>query len=222
MVTLHHVSKNYARGRTTVRALIDVNLHIADGEFCALTGPSGCGKSTLLNVIAGLDAPSTGEVILNGRSTASFSDAQWTNLRRHVIGMVFQAFHLVPGFSVGENVGLPLVLDGRSGPEVGQRVSESLELVGLTHRERHRPSELSGGEQQRVAIARALVHRPRLVLADEPTGNLDSKTGASIVALLKSVQQHTAQTVILATHSPMAARSADRLYRMKDGLIESN
>ncbi|MGH7230021.1 MAG: ABC transporter ATP-binding protein [Nitrospiraceae bacterium] len=220
MVSLHRVSKDYTRGRSVIHALADVDLHISYGEFCAVMGPSGCGKSTLLNLIAGLDVPSAGEVMLDGRSTTSFTDAQWTNLRRRVIGIVFQAFHLVPGFSVGENVSLPLVLDGQAGPRVRQRVGESLELVGLAHRERHRPAELSGGEQQRVAIARALVHRPRLVLADEPTGNLDSKTGASIVGLLRSVQQHTAQTVILATHSSMAAQEADRLYRMKDGRIE--
>jgi putative ABC transport system ATP-binding protein len=219
VVRLDHVSKEYLRGRTVVRALTGVTLHVSEGEFCALMGPSGCGKSTLLNLIAGLDHPTEGEVILNGRSTTSFADAEWTDLRRHVIGMVFQAFHLVPGFSVAENVSLPLMLDGQTGPDVQHRVRENLALVGLAHRERHRPAELSGGEQQRVAIARALVHRPRLLLADEPTGNLDSKSGASIVALLRCVQQQTRQTVILGTHSPMAAHEADRLYHMQDGRI---
>ena len=214
------MSKEYVRGRTVIRAVTDVTLRISEGEFCALMGPSGCGKSTLLNLIAGLDLPSAGEVILNGESTASFIDTQWTELRRRFIGIIFQAFHLVPGFTVEENVGLPLLLDGQAGPEVLDQVRESLTLVGLAHRARHRPAELSGGEQQRVAIARALVHRPRLVLADEPTGNLDSKTGASIVALLRSVQKQTGQTVMLATHSQAAAQEADCLYLMKDGRIE--
>ncbi|HJU04905.1 MAG TPA: ABC transporter ATP-binding protein [Nitrospiraceae bacterium] len=217
---LEHVSKEYVRGRTVIHALTDVTLQVSEGEFCALMGPSGCGKSTLLNLVAGFDHPTAGEIMLNGRSTRSFADAEWTDLRRHAIGVVFQAFYLVPGLSVAENVALPLLLDGRTGHGVQPRVHESLALVGLEHRERHRPAELSGGEQQRVAIARALVHRPRLLLADEPTGNLDSKTGASIVALLRSVQQQTRQTIMLATHSPMAAQEADRLYHMQDGRIE--
>jgi putative ABC transport system ATP-binding protein len=220
VVSLFHVSKEYVRGRTITQALTDINLHIAKGEFCALMGPSGCGKSTLLNVIAGLDGPSAGEVLINGQSTSTFTDTDWTSLRRQFIGIVFQAFHLLPGFTVGENVGLPLILDGVAGKLVRDRVRESLRWVDLEHRERHRPAELSGGEQQRVAIARALVHRPRLILADEPTGNLDSKTGASVVALLRLIHQQSAQTVILATHSQTAAQQADRLYLMKDGRIE--
>ena len=221
MVSLHHMSKEYVRGTTIIRAVTDVNVHVQKGEFCALMGPSGCGKSTLLNMIAGLDMPSAGEVLINGQSTTTFTDTNWASLRRQFIGIVFQSFHLVHGFTVGENVGLPLVLDGLAGKLVRDRVRESLQWVGLEHRERHRPAELSGGEQQRVAIARALVHGPRLILADEPTGNLDSKTGASIVALLRLIHQQSAQTVILATHSTMAAQQADRVYQMKDGRIES-
>src|SRR5574341_2321558 len=173
VVKLAHVFKDYVRGGTVVPALRDVCLHVGKGEFCALMGPSGCGKSTLLNLVAGLDSPTSGEITLAGRSTRNLSDAEWTRLRRDLIGMVFQAFHLVPGLTAGENVALPLLLKGESERNVRGRVARSLETVGMHHREQHRPSELSGGEQQRVAIARALVHQPQLILADEPTGNLD-------------------------------------------------
>lgn len=203
-----------------IRAVEDVSLHVREGEFCAVMGPSGCGKSTLLNLIAGFDVPSRGQITVNGRLTDSFTDAEWTHLRRDVIGMIFQAFHLVPGFTVGENVALPLVLSGKAGAGVTGVVRRCLEWVGLGDRERHRPGELSGGEQQRAAIARALVHDPRLILADEPTGNLDSKAGDSIISLLRSIPRASGSTVILATHAAAAARQADRIVTMKDGRIE--
>ncbi len=220
MVKLDHIYKEYQRGRAVVHALRDICLDVSKGEFCALMGPSGCGKSTLLNLIAGLDAPTAGTIFLNGRSTQGFSDADWTRLRREFIGMVFQSFHLLPGLTAGDNVALPLLLGHRTGSTVRARVAECLEAVGMSHREAHRPNELSGGEQQRVAIARALVHRPHLILADEPTGNLDSKNGAEIIALLRSLPQRFGQTVLLATHSQEAAQQADRVHRMKDGRLQ--
>ncbi|MFM8551717.1 MAG: ABC transporter ATP-binding protein [Nitrospiraceae bacterium] len=217
MVTLDHISKQYAQGRAIVTALRDVSLAVGQGEFCALMGPSGCGKSTLLNLIAGLDRPTGGTLAIDGRSTADFSDQDWTRLRRDTIGLVFQAFHLLPGLSAAENVALPLLLSGRP---VGQRVAECLDAVGLRGRERHRPGELSGGEQQRVAIARALVHQPKLLLADEPTGNLDSQQGAEIIALLRSLPQRFGTTVIVATHSREAAQQADRVHGLRDGQLQ--
>jgi putative ABC transport system ATP-binding protein len=220
VVQLKSVSKEYVRGKTVVRALSDVSLCVSDGEFCALVGPSGCGKSTLLTLVAGFDAPSSGEVIVAGRSTETFTDGQWTQVRRELIGMVFQAFHLIPGLTAAENIALPLLLKGEAGANIHHRVSESLEWVGLSHRKGHKPGELSGGEQQRVAVARALVHRPRLILADEPTGNLDSKNGAHIVALLRSLPAQSGQTVIMATHSKVAAQQADRVHVMADGRVD--
>lgn len=220
MVKLDHVSKDYPRGRTVVSVLRDVNLEVSRGQFCALMGPSGCGKSTLLNLVAGLDAPTAGTITLAGRSTTGFSDADWTRVRREFIGMVFQAFHLVPGLTAEENVALPLLLNGMAGQGVREQVAEALEAVGMRTRARHRPSELSGGEQQRVAIARALVHRPQLILADEPTGNLDSTNGSEVVSLLKVLSRRFGQTVLLATHSQEAAAQVDRVYRMRDGRLD--
>lgn len=220
MVRLHQVIKDYVRGGSTVTALRGVDLHIPKGEFCALMGPSGCGKSTLLNLVAGLDVPTSGEIVLEGQSSRSFTDTDWTRVRRELIGMIFQSFHLIPGLTTEENVALPLLLNGGSREVVQRRVAESLTVVGMESRARHRPSELSGGEQQRVAIARALVHEPRLVLADEPTGNLDSQNGAEVIGLLKRLQQEYGQTILLVTHSHAAAQQADRIHVMRDGHLE--
>lgn len=219
MVSLHEVTKQYVRGGAVIDALRGVSLHLAKGEFCALMGPSGCGKSTLLNLIAGLDQPTSGDVVLLGQSTARFNDAEWTRARREVIGMVFQAFHLIPGLTAEENVAMPLLLRGERGQAVRRRVAECLHIVDMQARARHRPSELSGGEQQRIAVARALVHRPPLILADEPTGNLDSKHGADIISLLKKLQRELGQTIFLVTHSQAAAREADRVHRLHDGRL---
>jgi putative ABC transport system ATP-binding protein len=221
VVKLVQVSKEYLRGGARVTALQDVTLEVPKGEFCAILGPSGCGKSTLLNVVSGVDRPTGGEILLDGRSTRDLPDREWTRLRREFIGMVFQAFHLLPSLTAAENVALPLILSGVRGAEVNRRVSESLEAVRMRHRERHRPGELSGGEQQRVAIARALVHQPRLILADEPTGNLDSSSGAEVVALLRALPGRGGHTVMMVTHSDAAVRQADRVYRMRDGRIEA-
>ena len=219
VVKLIRVYKEYRRGGSQVIAVDDVSLEVLDGEFCAIMGPSGCGKSTLLNLIGGIDRPTRGEIILGNQSTAKFQDKDWTRIRRHEIGFVFQAFHLIPGLTAEENVGLPLLLGGVRGEEVQYRVAESLDAVGLSSRCRHRPAELSGGEQQRVALARALVHHPRLLLADEPTGNLDSVTGDEVISLLRDLPRRGGQTVIMVTHSEAAAKSADCVYTMKDGRV---
>ncbi len=219
MVRLTQLSKTYSRGGVAVPALIDVNLEIRQRDFCAFIGPSGCGKSTLLNLIAGLDRPSSGDVILDGQSTKDLHSAEWTRIRRETIGIVFQAFHLVHGLTAEENVALPLLLRGEGGRDLAKRVDEMLEMVGMSRRRHHRPGELSGGEQQRVAIARALVHRPRLLLADEPTGNIDSHQGAEIMALIKTLATVGEQTVLLVTHSDQAADAADYTWVMQDGRL---
>ena len=219
MVTLNQVSKIYTRGEDRICGLDHVSLDIAGGTFCAFVGPSGCGKSTLLNLIAGLDLPTSGTIHLEGRSTAGFTSDDWTSIRRQSIGIVFQAFHLVPGLTVEENVAFPLLLRGEQGRKVRERVAEVLTLVQMTHRAAHRPSELSGGEQQRVAVARAIVHEPKIVLADEPTGNLDSQHGAEIIGLLRQLVDRLHHTVLLVTHSTAAAEAADYVWAMKDGRL---
>ena len=192
-------------------------MEVAQGEFLAVMGPSGSGKSTLLNLIGGLDRPTEGDILIEGRSTRGFTEAEWTRLRREWIGVVFQFFNLLPSLTARENVALPLLLRGDPAPE--RRVDDCLAAVGLAHRGEHRPAELSGGEQQRVAVARALVHRPALLLADEPTGNLDSRVGREIVQLIKTLARQGGQTVVLATHSRDAAAEADRVLIMRDGAV---
>lgn len=219
MITLTEVSKIYMRGDDRIAALDRVSLEVSAGTFCAFVGPSGCGKSTLLNLIAGLDYPTSGTIHVNGRSTAGYSSDDWTSMRRQSIGIIFQAFHLIPGLTVEENVAFPLLLRGDQGRRVRDRVADVLALVRMTHRAAHRPSELSGGEQQRIAVARAIVHAPTIVLADEPTGNLDSQHGAEIIDLLKTLVQRFRHTVLLVTHSAAAAEAADYTWAMKDGRL---
>jgi len=221
VVILRQLSKTYARGQATVAAVRDVDLEIQRGDFCAFVGPSGCGKSTLLNLIAGLDTPTSGEILLDGQSTRTFSNQEWTRIRREVIGIVFQAFHLVHGLTAEENVALPLMLRGQAGQVVTKRVDQMLEMVGMHHRRSHRPAEMSGGEQQRVAIARALAHQPKLLLADEPTGNIDSQQGADIMTLMRTLATSGGQTVVLVTHSDHAAQTADYVWTMQDGRLVS-
>lgn len=221
MVTLRQLSKTYSRGDTMVSALCEVNLEIRPGEFCAFVGPSGCGKSTLLNLVAGLDLPTSGEIVLDGRPTKNLTSYDWTKIRRETIGIVFQAFHLVHGLTADENIALPLMLRGEYGEKVTKRVDEMLDQVGMSHRRQHRPAELSGGEQQRIAIARALAHGPRLLLADEPTGNIDSHQGADIMALIRELAISGGQTVLLVTHSLQAAQAADYVWTMRDGQLVS-
>jgi putative ABC transport system ATP-binding protein len=221
MVRFDQVSKIYERGGETITGLDRVTVEVEKGDFCAFIGPSGCGKSTLLNLVAGLDTPTSGTILLGGRSTSQFTSDDWTRIRRETVGIVFQAFHLIPGLTATENVAFPLLLRGERGASVRARVEAVLELVSMTGRRHHRPSELSGGEQQRVAIARAIVHQPQILLADEPTGNLDSQHGAEIIILLRSLVERFRQTILLVTHSTAAAEAADYVWSMKDGQLVS-
>jgi putative ABC transport system ATP-binding protein len=210
-------------GEAVIRAVDDVSLDLPSGEFLALLGSSGSGKSTLLNLIAGLDRPTSGAVIAQGQDLSQVSSLELARYRRQTVGMVFQSFNLLPRMTLEENVELPLRLAEVERGDRAARVREALDRVGLGRRITHRPSELSGGEQQRAAIARALVNRPKILLADEPTGNLDSATGESILALLKEIQKNPGMTIIMVTHErPLAERFADRLAIMGDGKLLSN
>jgi putative ABC transport system ATP-binding protein len=221
-IQLDHISRHYTMGETSVRAVDDVSLSVAPNEFLALLGSSGSGKSTLLNLIAGLDRPTSGSIVTNGQNIATLSSLALARYRSNTIGMIFQSFHLLPRMTLEENVELPLRLAEVDHADRPARVREALERVRLTHRFGHRPTELSGGEQQRVAIARALVNRPKILLADEPTGNLDSATGESILTLLRELQRTMGMTIIMVTHErPLAERFADRLAIMGDGKLLS-
>jgi putative ABC transport system ATP-binding protein len=207
-------------GESSVRAVDDVSLTIGRGEYLALLGSSGSGKSTLLNLIAGLDRPTSGAILAHGENLATLSPLNLARYRRNTIGMIFQSFNLLPRMTLEENVELPLRLAEVDRSERPGRVREALERVRLTHRVGHRPSELSGGEQQRVAIARALVNRPKILLADEPTGNLDSSTGEAILSILRDLQTQLGMTIVMVTHErPLAERFADRLATMGDGKL---
>jgi len=213
--------KSYQMGEVTVNALQGVDFAVRKGEFVAIMGPSGSGKSTLLHLLGGLDAPSDGEVMLGGRRLAHLSDDDITIVRRRQIGFIFQFFNLLPTLSAAENVALPLLIDGRSLDEYRLRIDELLTLVGLGDRQDHKPDQLSGGQQQRVAIARALVTDPVIVLADEPTGNLDSESGDEILRLMRRACDEKQQTIVMVTHDPKAAEYADRIVRLKDGFVDS-
>lgn len=213
------VTRIYRVGRVEVHALRGVNFFVSRGEFVGVVGRSGSGKTTLLNVVGGLDHPTSGHVYLFGDDISRLSDRQLTQLRRRDVGFVFQSFALMPTMSAFENVELPMRLMGVGRRERRQRVMECLELVGLTRWAKHRPQEMSGGQQQRVAIARALVNRPGLVLADEPTGELDSTTGRTIVQLFQTVVKEEGVTVIIASHDPTVEEMAEYTYRMADGRI---
>lgn len=219
-VHLDRLSRHYKMGETLVRAVDDVSLSVARGEYLALLGSSGSGKSTLLNLIAGLDRPTSGAIVSNGTNLAELSPLELARYRRNTVGMIFQSFNLLPRMTLEENIDLPLRLAEVDRSERAGRVREALEWVRLTHRMGHRPSELSGGEQQRVAIARALVNSPKILLADEPTGNLDSATGETILSLLRELQTHLGMTIVMVTHErPLASRFADRLATMGDGKL---
>ena len=216
VVSAHGVVRTYSQGAEAVHALRGVDLAVAAGEFLAITGPSGSGKSTLLHVVGGLDRPDEGRVVLGGRDMSSLPDEELALVRRRHIGFVLQFFNLLPTLTAGENVGFPLLLDGHT--DALARARESLAAVGLEARSEHRPSQLSGGEQQRVALARALVTKPALVLADEPTGNLDSATGEGILRLLRDTAD-AGQTIVMVTHDDRTAEYADRIVRLSDGRI---
>lgn len=207
----------YVTGESRVDALVDINLNIAPGERVAVTGPSGCGKTTLLLLIAGLERPTGGSIKINGESLADLDANALADLRRDHIGIVFQSFHLVPSLTALDNVALPLDIAAK--PDARKHARSMLEKVGLGARERHYPSELSGGEQQRVAIARALAHRPAVILADEPTGNLDDHTGAMVGDVLFSLIRDTGATLVLVTHDQELAQNCDRVLKLHDGVL---
>jgi putative ABC transport system ATP-binding protein len=213
------VRKQYKMGEHLVNALDGVDFQVEKGEFVAIMGPSGSGKSTLLHLLGGLDGPTEGNIILAGQPLAKLSERKATLVRRHNVGFVFQFFNLLPTLSAEENILLPVIIDGKDQRKYKERLNSLLELVGLSDRRHHKPDQLSGGEQQRVAIARALVTEPAILLADEPTGNLDSKTGTAIMELLKRSCDELDQTVIVVTHDAKAAAYADRVIFLRDGVI---
>ena len=220
MLKLEHVEKTYRTSEIETRALRDVSLEVAAGEFLAIMGPSGCGKSTLLNILGLLDSPDSGTVEFFGERVEKKSERQLTELRRTGVGFVFQSFNLVEDLNVAENVEVSLLYRGIGGAERRRRVADALERVDLSHRMRHLPSQLSGGQQQRVAIARALVGEPRLILADEPTGNLDTGNGAAVMEMLGAINA-AGTTVIMVTHSLVHAAQARRTVKLLDGQVVS-
>jgi len=221
MVVVRDLQKVFRQGDSEVQALAGVSLDVAAGEFLSIMGPSGSGKSTLLHLIGGLDQASAGEIRIDGRELSRMTDDEITMFRRRKIGIVFQFFNLLPAHSAEENVALPLLLDRRRPRDVRPRVEAALAQVGLLHRRRHRPDELSGGEMQRVAIARALVIDPAVILADEPTGNLDTRTGEEILGLLREANQARRATILLVTHEARAAACGSRIVTLKDGVVVS-
>lgn len=222
LVRLQDVRKRYGQGAASVEALRGVDLEVTQGEFVAIVGRSGSGKSTLMNLLAGLDRPTSGAVVVDDADMATLAPRSLAAFRGSRIGIVFQSFHLLPGRSALENVALPLALDGVPTAERNRRASASLAAVGLDHREDHSPAELSGGEQQRVAIARALVREPALLLCDEPTGNLDTTTADEVAKLLEQLNRDEGRTVVMITHEQeLARRLASRIVTLKDGVIET-
>lgn len=217
LLRVENLSKTYGKGEAAVRALRDVSFSMERGEFAAVVGESGSGKSTLLNCIGGLDAPTGGKVYLDGEDLFSMTENKRTIFRRQNIGFIFQSFHLIEELDVEQNIIFPLLLDYRK-PKKGQ-VEEHLELLGLTERRHHLPGQLSGGQQQRVAIGRALVMRPMLVLADEPTGNLDSRSSRDVMDLLCKASRHYQQTVLMITHNMNLTASVDRVMKVSDGVL---
>ncbi|NSJ57026.1 ABC transporter ATP-binding protein [Enterocloster clostridioformis] len=215
-----NIVKDFKIGETITRVLKNVSLKVLKGEFVSIMGQSGSGKSTLLYILGGLDTPTEGTVSMNGTDISRFNDAKMSQIRRQNIGFVFQFYNLIPNLNVEENIMLPLLLDGKKSKDYRKQLDNILEIVGLSDRRKHTPRELSGGQQQRVAIARALISDPEILFADEPTGNLDSKTGAEIMKLLQSINKNSGQTIIMVTHSPEAAKNSNRIITVKDGMIE--
>lgn len=220
LIVLTNVTKVYTQGTATVSALLDISLTIASGECVAVMGSSGSGKSTLLNLIGCIDVPTHGEVSIGGQVTAHLSDAELTRLRREKVGIIFQFFNLLGTLTARQNVALPLLLAGRRPAQGWERADELLAAVHLKERAAHRPYQLSGGEMQRVAIARALANDPVILLADEPTGNLDSRTGSEILTLLTAHCRDHGKTLLLATHDHEAAARADRVLHLRDGMLQ--
>ncbi len=220
MVELKNVAKKYIMGETEVQALRGMDLKVSPGEFVAIVGPSGSGKSTLMHIIGALDIPDQGQVVLDERDISDYEENELAELRGNKVGFVFQTFNLIHTLSSLDNVALPLTFQGVSREEREERAAELLEMVGLGDRLRHKPAELSGGEQQRVSIARALINDPEILLADEPTGNLDSKTGEEIMELLKGLNRDRGMTIVVVTHNPRDAEYAERTVKMFDGRID--
>ncbi|MCS6795091.1 MAG: ABC transporter ATP-binding protein [Raineya sp.] len=221
MIETHHLARRYEMGSEVIHALKDISITIHKGEYVAFMGPSGSGKSTLMNIIGCLDTPSEGIYILNGTEVSDMNDNQLAEIRNKEIGFVFQTFNLLPRSTALDNVALPLIYAGVRKKERLERAMEALKSVGLENRAKHRPNELSGGQRQRVAIARALVNNPSIILADEPTGNLDTKTSHEIMALFDALHQK-GNTIIMVTHEEDIARHAHRIVRLRDGLIEAD
>ncbi|MFP6867677.1 MAG: ABC transporter ATP-binding protein [Roseibacillus sp.] len=222
-IQIRNLTKSFKKGPNLITPLQELSLEVPRGEFLALMGPSGSGKTTLLNLIAGIDTPTGGDLVVDGNDVARLSRARLTKWRSRHVGYIFQLYHLVPILSAFENVELPLLLIPLSRSERRTRVDAALDLVGLADRSHHRPTELSGGQEQRVAIARAIVHDPELLVADEPTGDLDSESAASILDLLASLAKDHGKTIIMVTHDPRAAAKADRTLHLEKGqLIEQS
>ena len=214
-----NIVKDFELGNTMTRVLKDVSIKVLKGEFVSIMGQSGSGKSTLLYILEGLDTPTRGTVSMNGIDISKFNDEKMSKIRRQKIGFVFQFYNLIPNLNVEENIMLPLLLDGKKARDYRKQLDEILEVVGLTDRRKHTPRELSGGQQQRVAISCALIGNPEILFADEPTGNLDSATGAEIMDLLRAINRDSGQTILMATHSLEAAKSSNRVITVKDGMI---
>ncbi len=219
LIRISHLSKSYHRGAQDIEVLVDINLDVFEGEFIALMGPSGSGKSTLLNLIAGIDQPSSGRIDIGGIDIATLSEGQLADWRAANVGFVFQFYNLMPVLSAAENIELPLLLTDLRAGERRARVAAALDLVGLSDRADHYPNELSGGQQQRVAIARALVTDPRIIVADEPTGDLDRTTGAEVLALMHALVRDQGKTIVMVTHDPKAAARAQRLVHLEKGVL---
>src|SRR6478752_3890617 len=222
MLEMTHVTKTYQVGGQTVRALDSIDLTLHGGEFVSIVGPSGAGKSTLLHMLGALDRPDSGSIRFQGNEISDLNDEKQSEFRRHSVGFVFQFFNLLPTMTAWENIAVPKLLDGARMSKVKSRALDLLALVGLAERAEHRPSELSGGQMQRVAVARALMMDPQLILADEPTGNLDTKTGAAIMGLLTDIAHQDGRSVVMVTHNLDAASSTDRVITLTDGRIGSD
>lgn len=214
-----HITKEFQLGDSTTKVLNDISLQVMQGEFVSVMGPSGSGKSTLLYILGGLDRPTSGQVLLDGIEISQCGDRAMSQIRRQKIGFIFQFYNLIPNLNVEENILLPLLLDGKKVKAYQKELEQILELVGLSHRRRHTPRQLSGGQQQRVAIARALIGTPDILFADELTGNLDSKTGAEIMTLLREINESRGLTIIMVTHSAEAAASSNRIITLQDGAL---
>ncbi len=214
-----NLQKTYTMGRVEVEVLKDINISIEKGEFVSIMGPSGSGKSTLLYLIGGLDKPTSGKIMINGREMSDMKDEEESRLRRQEIGFIFQFYNLIPNLNVEENIMLPILLDGKKLKEYKKELDEILEIVGLSDRRRHTPRELSGGQQQRVAIARALINQPDIILADEPIGNLDTKTGMEVMKLLAEINREKRKTIIQVTHSKESANYGQRIINVRDGKV---